>query len=89
MCFIHTHSQHTYVYTGLSLGSTFTCDAKYVVTGNEDNEIQYYDRETLELKHTLTGHVTPVQQIRCNKVYDTMASGCVNAVLWLQNPKAQ
>ena len=73
----------------MTLGATFTADAKYVATGNEDNEIQYYDRETLELKRTLLGHVAPVQQIRCNKVYDTMASGCVNAVLWIENSQTQ
>lgn len=70
--------------SGQALGATFSADAKYVITGNDENDILYYDRNTLELQRTLSGHVAPVGRIRSNKVYDTIASGCVNAVLWIQ-----
>jgi hypothetical protein len=31
-----------------------------------------------------SGHVAPVGAVRCNKVYNMMASGCVNTALWVK-----
>lgn len=65
------------------LGATFSADASQIIVANDDNEILFFDKTTLELKQTLTGHVAPAEVIRTNRVYDVMASGCCNTVLWI------
>lgn len=40
---------------GLSLGATFSADAKSVITASEDNDILVFDKTTTELTSTLTG----------------------------------
>jgi COMPASS component SWD2 len=72
---------------GVPLGISFSSDAKYVIAGNDENEIQFYDKLNGKLISTLTGHVDAVSCIACNPVYDVMASGCVNTVLWIHQPE--
>lgn len=67
-----------------SLGACFSADARHVIAGNDENDIQVFDRQTGELKSTLTGHVSPVGHIKANPKYDVLASGCVNTVLWIR-----
>ena len=68
---------------GIALGACFSADARFIIAGNDDNEIQIFNRLTGELHNTLAGHVSPVTQIRANPVYDVIATSCVNTVLWL------
>jgi COMPASS component SWD2 len=68
---------------GLYLAATFSADSKQIITGNDENEILIFDAESAELSQTLTGHNAPVGCIQCNKVYEVMASGCVNTALWI------
>ena len=68
---------------GTNLGACFTTDAQQVITGNDDNDILFFNKETGFLNNTLKGHVSPVGCIRCNPKYDVIASSCVNTVLWL------
>jgi COMPASS component SWD2 len=42
--------------SGTKLGAVFSADAKYVITGNEDNDLLVYDKETTELVQTLQGN---------------------------------
>jgi COMPASS component SWD2 len=67
----------------LPLGACFSSNAKYVIIGNDENELLIYDKQNLELKNTLLGHVSPVGCVRCNPKYDEIASGCGNTVLWI------
>lgn len=69
---------------GLALGACFSADARHVLAGNDENDIQIFDRLNGEQKNVLTGHVSPVACIRCNPKYDVIASGCVNTVLWIR-----
>jgi WD40 repeat protein len=43
---------------GLRLGTTFSMDNEYIITGNDEQEILFYDKNSLEAKMTLTGKVT-------------------------------
>ena len=69
---------------GISLGACMSADAKYVLSGTDDNELAVYDKKTGALCNTLTGHVAPVDCVKCNPRLDMWASGCVNTALWLR-----
>jgi COMPASS component SWD2 len=70
--------------SGTPLGGCLSADAKFVLLGTEENELQIYDKLTGTLKNTLMGHVAPVGCVRCNPKYDLIASGCVNTALWIR-----
>ena len=70
---------------GMSLGACLSADAKWVLSGTDDNELAIYDKTTGALCNTLTGHVAPIGCIKCNPRFDMWASGCVNTALWLRN----
>ena len=69
---------------GMSLGACLSADAKWVLSGTDDNELAIYDKTTGALCNTLTGHVAPIGCVKCNPRYDMWASGCVNTALWLR-----
>lgn len=69
--------------SGVTLGTCFSADGQFIVSGNDDNEIQVFEVATGDLKHTFSGHVAPVSVVRCNPRYSVMASGCVNTALWI------
>jgi COMPASS component SWD2 len=68
---------------GLALGCCFSGDAKTIYTGNEDNDVLLFDKQTAKIKGVLTGHVSPVGSIAANPKYDMFASACANTVLWI------
>lgn len=70
--------------TNGQLGACFSSDASCVVAGNDGNEVQIIDRTTGELKNTLSGHIAPVGAVACSPLYDVMATGCLNTVLWIR-----
>lgn len=65
------------------LGACVTTDCQHVLVGNEENEIQIYDKATGGMKGFLSGHVAPIGCIASNPRYDMFASSCVNTVLWI------
>jgi COMPASS component SWD2 len=77
--------------TGMALGACYSADAKYVLLGEEEGEVQAYEiewddsKKGAKLAHTLTGHVDPVGCVAANPVYDVIASGCVNTALWVRS----
>jgi COMPASS component SWD2 len=71
--------------SNLSLGACFSADGQYVLTGNDENDIQVYDTFTGNPSGTLSGHVGPVSCVRANPRYDVIASGCTNTALWLRS----
>ena len=71
--------------TGGPLGACFSADSKYIIAGNDENEVQIFDNDTGDCKNTLTGHVAPVGCVACNPKYDVLATGCLNAVLWIHS----
>jgi WD40 repeat protein len=69
---------------GLSLGACFAATGNFLVIASEDNNsISLCDTLTAEQKDVMTGHVSPVGCIQHNPRYEQLASGCVNAVLWI------
>jgi len=68
---------------GVALGACFSANSKYVLTGNDDNDFLLLDRNSGELKRSLTGHVAPVGCVCSNPKFDIFATGCVNSVLWI------
>lgn len=68
---------------GLSLGACFSADGNYIISGNDDNELQIFDVHSGDFKYGLTGHVSPVGCVRSNPRFDVLASGCVNTALWI------
>jgi len=70
--------------TGSALGACFSADAKYVIAGNEDSEVQIYEKRTGKLVNSLTGHVDAVSCVAANPQYNVLASSCLNTVLWIQ-----
>ena len=71
---------------GMTLGACLSSDAKWVLSGTDENELAVYDKSTGALCNTLTGHVAPIGCIKCNPRYDMWASGCTNTALWLRTP---
>jgi WD40 repeat protein len=69
---------------GMTLGACLSSDAKWVLSGTDENELAVYDKSTGALCTTLTGHVAPIGCVKCNPRYDMWASGCVNTALWLR-----
>jgi WD40 repeat protein len=70
------------------LGACFSSDAKYVLCGTDDNDVQIFDTLAGTAKGALPGgHVAPVGCVRCNPKYDMVASGCVNTALWIRTGK--
>lgn len=69
--------------SSLNLGACFSGNAKYVYTGNEENQVLIYDKSSGELLSALDGHASPVGCIKGNPRYDQIASGCTNTVLWI------
>jgi COMPASS component SWD2 len=69
--------------SNLKLGCCLSTDCETVLVGNEDNEIQLFNKTTNELKSVLTGHVSPVGCVAFNPKYDVFASACGNTVLWI------
>jgi COMPASS component SWD2 len=69
--------------TGYTLGACFSADAKYVIAGNEAMEVQIFEKSTGRLVNTLSGHADAVTCVAANPVYDVIASGCINTVLWI------
>jgi WD40 repeat protein len=68
----------------LSLGSSFSVDGKYVLAGQDENELTVYDSKSGDLVATHSGHTKPIGAIRCNPKYDMVATSCVHMALWLQ-----
>lgn len=71
--------------TNGALGACFSGDANYVIAGTDNNDVQIMDRTDGSIVNTLTGHIAPVNAITCNPVYDVMATGCLNTVLWIHS----
>ena len=69
--------------TGAPLGACFSADAKYILAGNEDSEVQIYEKNSGKLTNTLTGHVDAVSCVAANPQYNVVASSCLNTVLWI------
>ncbi len=72
--------------TGSALGACFSADARYILAGNEDSEVQIFDSISGKLVNSLTGHADAVSCIAANPLYDVVASSCVNTVLWIHPP---
>jgi COMPASS component SWD2 len=72
---------------GRRLGGCVSTDCKYILLGNDDNEIQVFSMNTKQLLTTMSGHVANVGCITFNPRYDMFASGCINSALWI--PKLQ
>lgn len=53
----------------------FRPDGQWLLTGNEDGSVQYWDIQTGQLLQTLTGHHKPVQTIAVHPQGTLMASG--------------
>ena len=70
-----------------NLGACFTSNAQEVISGNDDNDILFFNKENGVFNNVLKGHVSPVGCIKCNPKYDVIATSCVNTVLWLPNNK--
>lgn len=68
---------------GQALGACFSPTGSFVAASNDENEVILFDPVTGEQKDVLVGHVSPVGCIRHNPRYEQLASGCVNAVLWI------
>ena len=75
--------------TNSQLGACFSADASCVIAGNDNNEVQIFDRGTGELRNTLSGHIAPVGAVACSPLYDVVATGCLNTVLWIRQPAPQ
>jgi COMPASS component SWD2 len=71
--------------SSISLGACFSADGQYVLSGNDDNDIQVYETLTGKTCCSLSGHVGPVSCIKANPRYDVIASGCTNTALWLRS----
>jgi WD40 repeat protein len=85
----------------LGLGACFSTDSRYVLVGNEDNEINSYEitaagtavgvsadnNNAISCQHmsTLLGHTSPVGCIAPNPKYDVIASACITTALWVHN----
>lgn len=72
---------------GLDITACYTPDAGHILTGSEDGNVCVFDageERTMDgIVHRLEGHPRPVQQVRCNPVYEQVASGCSHVVLWI------
>jgi COMPASS component SWD2 len=64
------------------LSSTFSADGNYILCGTSNGTIMIFDRYSGSLVNTLSGHVSPVTHVRCNPIFDVVASACVNVALW-------
>lgn len=74
--------------TGSALGACFSADAKYIIAGNEDCEVQIFEKSTGKLANTLTGHVDAVSCVAANPQYNVLASSCFNTALWIPGTAA-
>ena len=68
----------------LRIRSSFSVDGKYVLAGQDENELTVYDSKSGDLVATHSGHTKPIGAIRCNPKYDMVATSCVHMALWLQ-----
>jgi COMPASS component SWD2 len=71
--------------TNGALGACFSESGDYVIAGTDSNDVQVMSRSTGEIVNTLSGHIAPVNAIACNPMYDVMATGCLNTVLWIHS----
>ena len=69
--------------SGMTLGTCFSTAATEILTANEDNEIVVFNKARCDVMETWTGHAGPPACLKCNPMYDIVASACSNTILWL------
>lgn len=72
---------------GLDINACYTPDVTHILTGSEEGDVCVFDASEERVMdgvvHRLSGHGGGVRQVKCNPVYEQVASACSSVVLWI------
>ncbi|KAM3577868.1 hypothetical protein VYU27_000409 [Nannochloropsis oceanica] len=78
---------------GLNITACYTSDVNHILTGSEEGEVCVFDATEERVMDgvvcRLSGHTGPVRQVKCNPVYEQVASACNHVVLWITPPRGK